>query len=131
MKRFSVQTSEYGECVALAEYLELLKYQGRILAYAHIPNETFTTSWSQKSKNKRLGVKKGFPDYCIVFNGKVLFIEMKREHGGVVSPEQKEWLEMLEKGDCEAVICHVFDDEKGVIDDCLLDYKNNASTIAI
>lgn len=49
-------------------------------------------------KFKRMGVSKGYPDITIpyIFNGRGgLYIEFKRVDGGVVSPEQKEWLNFL------------------------------------
>ena len=60
------------------------------------PNETYTTSWKQKSKNKALGVSAGVPDLFIALPGiGLLAIEMKRRKRGVVSPQQREWIETL------------------------------------
>ena len=60
-------------------------------------------------KLKRLGVKKGVPDLFLPvarcgFNG--LYIEMKRKHGGRLSPEQKQWLADLEAEHYRAIVCH-------------------------
>lgn len=49
------------------------------------------------------GVVKGFPDLAVIIDGKyrrdyksrLLFVEMKRTKGGVVSKEQKDWLQSL------------------------------------
>ncbi len=48
---------------------------------------------------KAEGVKAGVPDYCLPvpcggFNG--LYLELKRQHGGRVEPEQRAWLAALE-----------------------------------
>jgi len=56
------------------------------------------TSYLQAIKMKRTGYVKGFPDLFIYeprneYNG--LAIEMKKEKGGVASPEQKRWQEQL------------------------------------
>ena len=107
---------EYNECCTLAEYLEALKRQGRVLQFTHVPNETYTKSWSQKIKNKKQGVKKGVPDYMILFPERLIFIEMKRVKGGTVSPEQKEWLANLTSLGFVAVVCNGFDEAKKVID---------------
>jgi hypothetical protein len=58
---------------------------------------------------KRAGVSAGFPDLeiPIPFNGKHgLYIEMKRMRGGVVSLEQKEWLDYLNLVGYVAKVAH-------------------------
>lgn len=52
-------------------------------------------------KAKASGLSKGFPDLLIFAQNKSktqrnLFIEMKRKKGGVLSPEQKEWINWLD-----------------------------------
>lgn len=107
--------TEYDECVALAAYLDTLQTQKKILRYTHIPNETYTKSWHAKMKNKRQGVRPGFPDYVILFPNTILFLEMKRKKGGALSQEQKEWLLDLAKFE-EVAICYGFDEAKKLID---------------
>ena len=46
-------------------------------------------------KMKATGQSKGVPDLCIP--AWRLYIEMKRVKGGKLSPEQKDWIEYLEK----------------------------------
>ena len=53
---------------------------------------------------KKMGLAKGFPDLIILEKNKsktheALFIEMKRQKGGVLQPEQKEWIERLDTKD--------------------------------
>lgn len=105
--------SEYTECLLLVDYLETLKTQGKIILFTHVPNETFTKSWSIKTKNKRMGVRRGFPDYVIVFkkNKRIIFIEMKALKGKL-SVEQEEWRQALDF----AYVCFGFDEAKKVID---------------
>ena len=97
--------TEEQECITLVSYLDLLVNQGKVLCYSHIPNSTFTRSWPVKARNKRLGVHAGVPDYVIVMPNKTIFIEMKRDKGGVVSKPQKEWIEALNNGCTEAYVC--------------------------
>jgi hypothetical protein len=52
-----------------------------------------------------MGVRAGLPDLFLIVNNKPLFIELKRKQGGVVSPEQKEWLEAINKAGIKAVVC--------------------------
>ena len=61
----------------------------------------------QWKKAKRQGMPKGFPDInlpvvCYPWNS--LYIELKRVKGGVVSKEQKWWLERLREQGHKAVV---------------------------
>lgn len=101
MEKYLIPT-EHEECVVLVEYLKL-----KNIKHTHINNEMWTNSWKQKMKAKKEGVSRGFPDYLILLPGKLLFIEMKRVKGGKVSPQQKEWIEELNKigSNVEAIVC--------------------------
>ncbi len=84
--------TEDQECQAFVDYLELRKK----LLFTHISNET-QSSWGARMRNKRLGVRPGFPDYAVVVNNKLIFIEMKRKKGSVTSEEQTLWIQELNK----------------------------------
>lgn len=92
--------SEDQEQETFIRWLELKK-----LPHTAIPNSTYTTSWKQKAKNKRMGLKRGFPDIVVCVAGRVVAVEMKRTKGGVVSPYQKEWIETLNKHGLETRVC--------------------------
>ena len=98
----------------------------RLKGYAHfrVPNETYTKSWSQKAKNKKLGVSSGVPDLFVavpfppphliiahkdrddeVRNKTLVAIEMKRKKGGVTSENQKKWIKTLNEAGIQAVVC--------------------------
>lgn len=79
----------------VTEYLEVLKLQGKVVLFSHVPQETFTKSWVTKKKNKEMGVRAGVPDMLIVYPDRVLFLELKRLKGGVLSDAQKAWIEAL------------------------------------
>jgi hypothetical protein len=81
--------------IQVANYLDLLKLQGKILQFTHISNETYTKYWTVKAKNKAKGVRPGIPDFLIVLSHGVVFIELKKVKGGVVSDNQKAWLESI------------------------------------
>ena len=73
-----------------------------------MPKNNF--NWVGYAKTlKRMGMSKGFPDLIVLAQNKsqtheVLFIEMKRQKGGTIQPEQKEWITKLdEKGYCVGV----------------------------
>lgn len=67
---------------------------------------------------KAQGVKAGVPDICLpVPRGGygALYIEMKRQKGGRLSEEQRDWISgLLEVGNL-AVVCKGFDEARDVI----------------
>lgn len=80
------------------------------ITFSSIPNSTFTTSWIQKRKNKQQGLNAGLPDLLLIVPCKdnkkrLVFIEMKRKKGGVVSESQKQWIEAL--NNCNEVGAYV------------------------
>ena len=98
----------------------------RLKGYPHfrVPNETYTRSWSQKAKNKKLGVSSGVPDLFVavpfppphliiahkdrddeVRNKTLVAIEMKRKKGGVTSANQKQWIKTLNEAGVQTVVC--------------------------
>lgn len=95
----------------------------RLKGYPHfrVPNETYTKSWSQKAKNKKLGVSSGVPDLAVIvpdvwhvygdsvptntYTGRLVFIEMKRKKGGVTSENQKKWIKTLNEAGVQTVVC--------------------------
>ena len=115
----SLVPTESQEAETLAQYLLLMQRTGKILLYSHIPNETYTQSWSTKKRNKREGVTKGVPDYIIVTDKKVLFIELKRPKGSVTSFEQKEWIDNLSGKKTQAVVCKGWNTAKEFIEENL------------
>lgn len=111
--------TEDEECFLLKEYLDILVKQKKVMMYTHLAQETFTKNWGTKMKNKKLGVHPGFPDYCILFQHKAIFIEMKRIRGGVLSKEQMNWQQGLYKVGIQSVVCNGFDEAKKFIETIL------------
>lgn len=101
-KYYNLTAYESDEQETLVKYLEI-----RGLKFTSIPNSTFTKSHAIKAKNKREGLRRGLPDMLVVLPHKLLFIELKRMKGGVLSPEQEAWINKLnEIGDqVEAIVC--------------------------
>lgn len=97
--------TEAEEQATLINYLALKGFY-----YFHVPNSTFTKSWKQKARNKALGVVRGVPDLFVFKDGVSYAIELKRKKGGVVSPEQREWLEVLSKHGFQSAVCHGADE---------------------
>jgi len=66
------------------------------IAHFRVPNETYTKSWSQKAKNKALGVSPGICDLFVVLPDiGIIGIEMKRVKKSATSQAQKDWIELL------------------------------------
>jgi len=118
MKRVKSPGSEELLTETVANYCDLLVSTKKIKCFTHVNNEQYTKSWGIKLKNKRMGVRPGVPDMIIVGKSKLLFLELKRVKGGVVSDYQKEWLEALESlgSPVEAIIAKGWDEARKAID---------------
>lgn len=92
--------SEDQEQMHLVQYCDMKGYPR-----FRVPNETYTKSWSQKLKNKRLGVSPGVPDLFVVAHGRLIAVEMKRTKGSNTSQAQKEWIETLNANGTPAQVC--------------------------
>ena len=71
---------------------------------------------------KAQGVKSGVPDMCLPvarggYHG--LYIELKRQKGGVVSETQKSWITALAEQGYKAVVCRGADEAIGTIKEYL------------
>lgn len=95
-----VVPTEYEEQVAVVQYLELKGHK-----FTAIPNSTFTKSWNVKRKNTALGLRAGLPDLIAIINDNLVFIEMKRQKGGVLSQSQKDWIKALEDAGQTVWVC--------------------------
>ena len=86
---------EENEQLALVQWLELHKVK-----FTHVPNEG-RHKVQYRVKQKQLGVKPGIPDILIFDPPPAcpenvgVAIELKRQKGGRVTPEQTAWLEHL------------------------------------
>ena len=95
--------TEQQEAEALAAYLRLKGYK-----FTHIPNETGSDprARARAVRMKRAGVSRGFPDYLIFANGKRYAIELKRKKGGRATPEQLDWLGVLDEYGFNVKVCN-------------------------
>lgn len=108
--------SEDAEQTAFVEYLETLKTQRKILLFTAIPQNVNNVQFGMR--NKRLGVRPGFPDLVIITGkGILLFIEMKAKKGRV-SIEQKEWMKILEhfSKDVRGFVSYGYEEAKQIVD---------------
>lgn len=84
----------------------------------HIPNGG-SRNKAEAARLKMQGVRAGVPDVCLPvarggYHG--LYIELKRQRGGIVSDVQKQWLEALRKAGYCAEICRGWDEAREVIE---------------
>ena len=69
---------------------------------------------SQGAALKAEGVQAGVPDLFVPAWS--LWVEMKRETGGIVSPVQKDWIQYLESIGHRVIIGQGFEDAKSQIE---------------
>lgn len=77
----------------------------------HVPNGGYRNA-REAQRLKKEGVKAGVPDVCLPIprgGYHSLYIELKRQAGGSVSPDQKKWLEALKNAGHKAVVCKGFE----------------------
>lgn len=108
--------TEHDDQKALIRWADMAypEFRGRLAA---VPNGGQRNA-IVAAKLKAEGVRRGFPDLMLLvprhgFYG--LFIEMKRETGGRLSPEQADWLEWLAAQGFMAVVCKGFQAAKDTI----------------
>lgn len=94
--------TEAEEARTLVAYLRVRGYK-----FTHIANETGSGRGArfQGIRNKQQGVSPGFPDYIILVNDNIIFIELKRTKGGVLSQAQKDWIAALEEAGQTVRVC--------------------------
>ena len=98
--------SEHLEQVRLVSWFRRQYPSVRIFA---IPNGG-GRSMAQGASLKAEGVQAGIPDLFVP--AWLLWIEMKRETGGVVSPIQRDWIEYLEGIGHRVIVGRGFDDAR-------------------
>lgn len=114
-----INPTEHIEAAKLASWLEVQKQLGKVLEYSKVSQETYTSSWNQKRKNRVEGVKKGVPDYIIITPKMLLFCELKRQQGGKVSDDQEVWIKTLNEGNygkVRAFVARGAEEAQGVVE---------------
>lgn len=77
----------------VARWLREQMTVGNVLEFTAVPKH-YTPFMSQINANIAAGVRRGFLDLTICLKNKLLFVEMK-DTNGIVKPEQKRWIEIL------------------------------------
>jgi hypothetical protein len=97
--------------IAVARFLDVSLPVGAV--WFHIANQR-QTSVRVGAKLKRMGVKPGIPDLCIVWRGRVIFIELKSE-GGRVKSTQSDMLSALTMAGAVVNVCRSLEDVQGFL----------------
>lgn len=99
-----------------AEHMAVVRaLRAKGIPFWHTPNEIWTQSIKQKIRSKALGTQSGIPDLFVCFPGQIVGIEMKRKKGGVVSPTQKYWAQILEQCNIPVWVAHGYEEAMEVI----------------
>ena len=102
------QPTEEQEQAAVFQWRDIMLPQKPELKWLiHIPNGGYRSK-SEAVRFKRIGVRAGVADLFLPVARKGyhgLWIEMKRQHGGRLRPEQKEWLDDMFANGYLAVRC--------------------------
>lgn len=106
---------EEDEQKAFVQWLEVMG-----LKFTAIPNSTYTKSWKQKTHNRQMGLRRGFPDMVVVVPDKaLLFVEMKRKKASYANEYQKEWIAALEDiaPNVDARVCKGYDEAVAFVEE--------------
>lgn len=94
--------SENDEAKALHQWLTLKRYK-----HTHIMNESGAgyKNMRRSMLGRAMGVSRGVPDFMIIAGNRLIFVELKRQQGGRIAPEQEEWLKALASTGAACAIC--------------------------
>ena len=119
---------EEYEARVFAEWLELMKMQGKVVKFAHIANESYGGTRSDMlrgAKLKLMGKRPGVWDYEIYVPALkcedsllCIKIELKRQKGGKLSPEQKEWEDVYHRAGHITAVCNGADEAIAFVEKC-------------
>ena len=114
--------TEGAEQATLFSWAEMMSHKRPELRYLfHIPNGGKRTK-SEAARFKAEGVKPGVPDLFLpVARGPYhgLFVELKRQKGGTISPAQRRWGRALTVQGYLATVCYGWKDAAATIEDYL------------
>ena len=93
--------SEQALHLSVARYLDLA-LPGQTVFF-HVPNGG-SRNVIEATKLKRMGTKAGVPDFCVIYRGRSIFIELKADKGRL-SPAQSDMLEQLTLAGAVTTVC--------------------------
>jgi len=99
-----------------AKFRGSLRYVGPSVHVVAVPNAGKRTPWQQRQVKKE-GLATGFPDVMCIWPGGICFIEFKAPKG-VVSDNQREWLDRLSGYGFHATIARSVEEALGFLREC-------------
>jgi hypothetical protein len=117
-----MERKEFTEQKKFVEWLELKGYMFTATAQATPSGSYKFGRWVPNFKslrdNKQIGVRKGFPDLCVILPNKTaVFIEMKRADGvrSDIKDDQWQWNEALNDCGIMAAFCFGFEEARDLV----------------
>ena len=107
--------SEYTEQVEIFKWSKTLEEQYPCLKYLNSSLNGIRLPIGLAMKAKRSGLIKGYPDIFLPYKTKLhngLFIELKKTKGGLLSKEQREFINYLNSQSYLAFVCRGADEAK-------------------
>lgn len=86
MIKFNNKNSEYLFHIHVASLLKKIQLSGVDFLFWHTPNGE-SRSKAAGGRLKLMGVLAGVPDLCLMMNGRLIFIELKRGTGTTSKPQ--------------------------------------------
>lgn len=93
--------SEQQIHMTVTRWLDLALPKGAV--FFHVPNGG-SRNVIEATKLKRMGTKAGVPDFCVIYRGRSIFIELKANKGRL-SPAQTDMLEQLTLAGAVTTVC--------------------------
>lgn len=114
--------TEYDEQAALMEWAAVAQRKFPSLEWLHASNNGVRVTIGTAIKMKKAGMKSGIPDLCLPvarggFHG--LYVEMKRQKGGRVDPDQEVCHAFLRDAGYRVDVCRGWEAAKAAILDYL------------
>lgn len=111
-----MKLSEEQEQKLVVEYLDILQTQRKVVMFTAVPQNVNNVRFAMR--NKRLGVRPGFPDLIIVTPSKTFCIEMKTKDT-YPDRNQKDWAFALSKSGVPCYLAHGYNEAKRLIEENL------------
>lgn len=114
----SIIPTEHASQVAFIQWCRLHERQHPALRWIYSCPNGGARHIAVARKLRAEGVRRGVPDLCLPYptggyHG--LYLEVKREKGGQVSPQQREWIGYLQDAGYFVAVCRGYEELKSAV----------------